>query len=322
MPMNQIQFQPGMSLPDFMTKYGTESQCEATLEHVRWPNGFRCPRCEHQGYTFVHQGNQRLRQCQCCGHQASLRVGTIFQSSKLPLTIWFLAIYLMTQSKNNISALEMRRTLGVSYKTAWLVKHKLLHVMVEQEAGRILKGRVEVDDAYLGGVRSGKRGRGAKGKAPMVIAVETKVDTETGKAHPWFVRLNALPGFTHKALAKWAEQALEPEALLVSDGLACFTSVGELANYHQRVVVGKRKSSELDCFHWINTVLGNLKSSIQGSYHGINVKKYAQRYLGEVQYRFNRRFDLPSMIPRLLYACVQTSPYNEKKLRFTELCNS
>ena len=216
MPMNQIQFQPGMSLSDFMTKFGTEPQCEAALEHVRWPNGFRCPRCVHQGYTFVHQGNQRLRQCQHCGHQASLRVGTIFQSSKFPLTIWFRAIYLMTQSKNNISALEMRRTLGVSYKTAWLVKHKLLHVMVEREVSRVLKGRVEVDDAYLGGVRSGKRGRGAKGKAPMVIAVETKVNTETGKAHPWFVRLNVLPGFSHKALANWAEQALEPEVLLVS----------------------------------------------------------------------------------------------------------
>jgi len=321
MPMNQIQFQPGISLPNFIAQFGTEPQCEAKLEQFRWPDGFKCPRCGHSGYTLVHQGNQRLRQCQSCGHQASLRVDTVFQSSKLPLTVWFLAIYLMTQSKNNISSLEMMRTLGVSYKTAWLVKHKLLNVMAKREESRILKGRVEVDDAYLGGVRSGKRGRGAGGKAPMVIAVETKVDKETGKTHPWFVRLDALSGFTRKALVNWAEQALEPDTLLVSDGLACFAAAGELVNYHQRVVVGTRKSSELDCFHWINTVLGNLKSSIQGTYHGFNVIKYAQRYLAEVQYRFNRRFNLPEMIPRLLYACMHTSPQNERQLRFTELCN-
>jgi len=321
MPMSQIQFQPGMSLPEFFKQFGMESQCEIALEHLRWPDGFRCPRCGHSEYTLVHQGNQNLRQCKSCRHQASLRVGTVFQSSKLPLTIWFMAIYLMTQSKNNISALEMKRALGVSYKTAWLLKHKLLRVMAIREETRVLRGRVEVDDAYLGGVRAGKRGRGAEGKAAMVIAVETKVNQKTGNTHPWYVRLDALPSFTHKALINWAEQALEPETLLVSDGLACFAAAGELVNHHQCAVVGERKSSELDCFHWINTMLGNLKSSIQGTYHGFKIKKYAQRYLAEVQYRFNRRFDLAEMVPRLLFACVHTNPWNEKQLRFTELCN-
>ncbi len=321
MPMNQIQFQRGMPLPEFFAQYGTEEQCESALERMRWPAGFRCPHCGHSECTLVHQGNQRLHQCRCCGHQASLRVGTVFQSSKLPLTTWFLAIYLMTQSKNNISGLELKRTLGVSYKTAWLVKHKLLRVMVEQEEDRVLRNRVEVDDAYLGGVRTGTPGRGAGGKAPFVIAVETKVDEETGDTHPWYVRLDALSGFTRKALVEWAERALDPQTLLVSDGLACFVAAGELVDHHQRVVVGQRKSSELDCFHWINTVLGNLKSAIQGTYHGFDVHKYAQRYLAEVQYRFNRRFDLPAMVPSLLKACAETLPRNEKQLRFTELCN-
>lgn len=321
MPMNRVQFQPGMSLPEFFRQYGLESQCEEAVELLRWPNGFRCPQCNHSEYTIVHQGNQRLRQCRSCGHQASLRVGTIFQSSKLPLTVWFMGIYLMTQSKNNIAALELKRALGVSYKTAWLLKHKLLRVMSVREESRVLHGRVEVDDAYLGGVHAGKRGRGAAGKEAMVIAVETKVDKDTGKTHPWFVRLDALPGFTNKALAHWAERALAPESLLVSDGLACFTAAGELVNHHQRVIVGERKSSELGCFNWINTLLSNLKTSIRGTYHGFKTEKYAQRYLAEVQYRFNRRFDLAEMVPRLLYACVHTDPWNEKQLRLTELCN-
>jgi len=315
MPMNQIQFQRGMPLREFYAMYGIEQQCESALEKTRWPDGFRCPHCGHAEYTLVHQGHQQLRQCRACHHQASLRVDTIFESSKLPLTTWFLAIYLMTQSKNNIAALELKRTLGVSYKTAWLVKHKLMQVMTEREADRVLSGRVEADDAYLGGARSGKRGRGAAGKVAMVIGVETHVDKETGDTHPWLIRLDPLPGFQKKVLVEWAEKALEPETLLVSDGLACFVSAGELVHHHQRVVVGTRKSSELDCFHWVNTQLGNLKSDIQGTYHGFNFAKYAQRYLAEFQYRFNRRFDLRSMILRLLTACVVTPPRNEKRLR-------
>jgi len=94
MPMNPIQFQKGLSLPAFLVRYGTEVQCEQALERMRWPSGFRCPRCGHSGYTRVQQGNQRLYQCRACRHQASARVGMIYQSSKLPLTVWFLAVYL------------------------------------------------------------------------------------------------------------------------------------------------------------------------------------------------------------------------------------
>ncbi len=127
------------------------------------------------------------------------------------MTVWFLAIYLLTLSKNNIAALELMRSLDVSYKTAWLVKRKLMRVMSERESERVQKEPVEVDDAYLGGARSGKRGRGVAGKVPMVIGVETHVDEEAGEAHPWFVRLDPLPGFQKKALVEWAEKALSPE---------------------------------------------------------------------------------------------------------------
>ena len=96
------------------------------------------------------------------------------EATKLPLRKWFLSMYLMTQSKNAISSLELKRQLGVSYKTAWMMKHKLLEVMVQREAPRTLEGRVEIDDAYLGGERTGgKRGRGSENKVPFVAAVET-----------------------------------------------------------------------------------------------------------------------------------------------------
>lgn len=314
MPINKIQFQPGLSLPAFFERFGTEAQCEAALEQARWPNGFACPDCGEHRHALVHRDGQKLWQCSACRKQTSLTAGTVFESTRLPLHLWFLGIYHLTQPKNNVSALELKRLLGVSYKAAWRMKHKLMQVMDEREADRILGERVEVDDAYLGGVHPGKVGRGAEGKVPFVIAVQTSEEEQ----RPWYVRLDPVPGFTRKALVQWAEQALAPDALLVSDGLGCFVAAAELVAEHERVVVGERKSSDLDCFHWVNTLLGNIKSSIQGTYHGFKFDKYAARYLGELQYRFNRRFDLPQMIPRLLRACALTTARPEKWLRSAE----
>ena len=117
-------------------------------------------------------------------------------------------------------------------------------------------------------------------------------------------------GFTNKALA--------PEPLFVSDGLACFATAAELVADHQRVVVGTRKSSDLNCFHWVNPLLGNIKSSIQGTYHGFEFQKYAPRYLAELQYRLSRRLDLPSMVPRLLRARASTTARPGKWQRCAE----
>lgn len=314
MPINRIQFQPGLSLPDFFAQFGTEAQCEAALERTRWPNGFICPECGEQRHSLVHRGGQKLWQCSACRKQTSLTAGTIFEASRLPLRLWFLGIYHLTQPKNNVSALELKRLLGVSYKAAWRLKHKLMQVMDEREATRVLGERVELDDAYLGGVHPGKVGRGAVGKVPFVIAVQTSEDEH----RPWYVRLDPLPGFTNNALVQWAASALAPDVLMVSDGLACFAAAGELVSDHERVIVGTRKSSDLECFHWVNTLLGNIKSSIQGTYHGFKFEKYAARYLGELQYRFNRRFDLPRMVPRLLRACALTGARPEKWLRSAE----
>ena len=314
MAINRIQFQPGLSLTTFLEQYGTEASCEAALERWRWPDGFVCPRCAGRIASRFQRGHLSLWQCRDCGHQTSLIAGTVFESTHLPLTTWFQAAFHLTQAKNGVSALELKRLVGVNDKAAWRLKHKLMQVMDERESDRLLHGRVEVDDAYLGGVRAGKPGRGAEGKAPFVIAVETDPDAQ----RPRFVRLDPLPAFSKAALLEWAKQALAPSALLVSDGLACFVSAGEWAAGHERVVVGVRKRSELESFHWVNTLLGNLKNAIRGTYHSFKVKKYAGRYLAEFQYRFNRRFDLPAMLPRLLRVCTQTGPRPEHWLRSAE----
>ncbi len=173
MARNQVQFQPGLSLTNFLKCYATEEQCREALFKLRWPAGFICPDCGHQGACC--QLARRLYQCNRCHHQASLTARTIFDSTKLPLTTWFLAIYLLTQRKNSLSALQLSRELGVSYNTAWQFKHKIMQVMFERERNTVLSGRIEVDDAYLGGERPGKRGRGSENKGGDFFRLDASI---------------------------------------------------------------------------------------------------------------------------------------------------
>lgn len=119
--MNQIQFQQGLSMPEFLNGYGTEAQCEQALVAACWPNGFRCPHCAHASHYAVRDGARKVFQCNSCLHQASLISGTVFQATQLPLTIFLLPIYLISQTKTGLSTLALNRQLGLSYPTAWLI---------------------------------------------------------------------------------------------------------------------------------------------------------------------------------------------------------
>ena len=176
MARNKVQFQKGMSEAQFEAAYGTEALCHQALVRWRWPEGFLCPGCEGRKHCIVKRGARILYQCNACRKQTSVTAGTIFASSKLSLRLWFKAIYLLTQSKKGLSSLELARRLGVTQTTAWTLKHKLAQVMIERNAARRLKGEVQVDDAYIGGSRPGRCGRGAKGKTPFVAAVSLTCD--------------------------------------------------------------------------------------------------------------------------------------------------
>jgi len=241
--------------------------------------------------------------------------GTIFAASKLPLSCWFLAMHLLTQSKNNVAALELTRHLGVCYKTACLMKHKLMEVMRVREDTRELDGRVEIDDAYLGGERSGgKVGRGSENKVPFVAAMQT-----TPSGQPQWVCLRQQP-FTHEAVAVFAARSIAPSARVVSDGLWCFGAVQMVGAEHERVLTGGGKAStRLPQFRAINTFLGNLKRSLGGTYHAFDFAKYAHRYLAEAQYRFNRCFNLRSIFARLLRAACLTIPTPASVIRVAEV---
>jgi hypothetical protein len=313
MAKNPIQFQKGLSLPNFFTAYGTEEQCAAALFKWRWPSEFICPECGHaDGYTEVK--TRGLLQCKHCRHQTSLTAGTIFAYSKLPLTTWFLAMYLLTQQKNAISTLELKRQLGVSYPTAWSVKHKLLQVMLERDAKRQLIGVIEIDDAYWGGECHGQTpGRGSPNKTPFVAALAKNFD-----GRPVHLRMNVLDGFRKSELATWTQKFIHPNSIVVSDGLGCFRGVADVGVEHQPVITGGGAASmELEDFRWLNTVLGNVKNALHGTYHKVS-PQHLPRYLAEFCYRFNRRFDLAAMLPRLGFAAVRTPPMPDHLLKLAE----
>ena len=159
MARNVVQFQKGLSEPAFEQQYGTEEQCRAVVIASRWPNGFECPVCGCRQHSPVT--TRDLYQCARRRRQTSPIAGTIFASTHLPLRLWFRAIYHLTQTKQGISSIELDRRLGVTQTTAWKIKHKLKQVMLERDASERLAGRIEIDDAYLGGERhGGKRSRG------------------------------------------------------------------------------------------------------------------------------------------------------------------
>lgn len=316
MAISRIQFQKGLSLSEFLDNYGDESQCEYALEKARWPNGFICPKCNGKNYTTFRRGEAKVFQCICCCTQTTLTSGTIFHSTKLPLAKWFQAMFFITQAKNNISALELKRKVGIGYKTAWRVKHKLMQVMYEREQTTKLSGRVEADDAYLGGENpGGKAGRGSENKTPFIAAVQTDQ-----QRRPLYIMFHQVKTFDGNEVKDWAKRFLVPHVTtVVTDGLACFNDVKEANCLHQKEVVGKkRKSTDMECFTWVNTILGNLKASITGTNHSFKLDKYIRRYLAEYQYRFNRRFDLASMLPRLLFVGARTGKRTEAWLRLAE----
>jgi transposase-like protein len=298
MARNLVQFQKGMSLAEFNARYGTEEQCHAALVAMRWPDGFVCPKCQAREHSY--HSVRRLFQCKTCRTQTSVLAGTIFHKSRTPLDKWFLAIHLLTQSKNDIAALELSRQLGVKYDTAWLIKQKLMEVMRERNQAYKLEGKVQMDDAYLGGEKAGKRGRGAANKVPFIIAVETR----DGK--PIHTQLRCIPALTKEAMKDYAAVNLVAGSSVTTDGLACFSGVAEAGMKHTAIITRGGRPSEPE-FKWVNTGLGNIKTAITGTCRSCDPQHTAWD-LAAYEYRFNRRFELNKMVERLAAVATQTTP--------------
>lgn len=304
MARNKVQFQQGLSMAEFNRRYGTEERCHAALVEMRWPDGFVCPKCAGRKHSYC--APKRLFQCTACRLQTSARAGTIFHKSRTPLTKWFLAMHLMTAAKNDIAGLELARQLDVKWDTAWLIKQKLMEVMKQRNSIYKLAGDIQIDDAYQGGEKPGKRGRGAANKTPFVVAVQTR------DGRPIYTQMRCIPGFTKEAIKDYAAGSIEPGSRVLSDGLGCFNGLADAGMKHVVKITGGGRPKGVE-FKWINTGLGNVKSAIKGTLRSCD-PQHAPRYLAAFEWRYNRRFELPKNLERLARVAATIAPQPRKSI--------
>ncbi|MCX5906752.1 MAG: IS1595 family transposase [Deltaproteobacteria bacterium] len=290
------------TLGEFDARFGSEEACRAYLFQLRWPDGFVCPRCQA---TTAWGTKRALIVCGSCGYQASVTAGTIFEGTHKPLRMWLYAIWWVTSQRTGASALGLQRVLGLgSYYTAWTWLHKLRRAMVRPGRNRI-SGVVEVDEFYIGGEKSGKRGRGAAGKTLVVIAAQIN-GTRIGR-----IRLRRVPDASAKSLEDAIRKGVEPGSALRTDGWKGYHGLNRIGYIHdvvrEEADVG---DSLLPCCHRVASLL---KRWMMGTHQGAISHEHLDYYLDEYTFRFNRRTSCSrgKLFYRLIQqaVAVEASPY-------------
>ena len=268
------------NLTEFDARFGTEDACREYLFQRRWPNGFRCPRCECQKAWPVREV---LLQCAECGYQTSVTAGTIFQDTRTPLRLWFQAMWWITTQKNGASALGLQRVLGLKqYQTAWTWLHKLRSAMIRP--GRdLLTGRVEVDESYLGGLEEGLRGRKAEKKAMIIIAAQ-----EDGMGIGR-IRMRRISDASAESLHPFVKDFIAPGSVVHTDGWRGYAGLDAQGYTHEVTILKRKKESASELLPRVHRVVSLLKRWLMGTHQGAVSHKHLDYYLDEFTFRFNRR---------------------------------
>jgi len=288
-----------MDVIEFERQFSTEEACLQYLAQLRWPEGYRCPRCQHRKAWLTKRS---LFHCAACGYETSVIAGTIFQDTRKPLQLWFRAIWHIVGQKNGVSAKGLQRVLGFTrYETIWIWLHKLRIAMVRPGRER-LSGTVEVDETYIGGERPGKRGRGAAGKALVLIAVEDK-GKQIGR-----IRLRRILDASATNLIMAVKESVEPGSLVRTDGWGGYGQISQEGFGHAIV----RKSADVgeNLLPLVNRGASLLKRWLLGTHQGAVRPSHLDYYLDEFTFRFNRRksYSRGKLFFRLLQQAVCISP--------------
>ena len=268
------------NLTEFEASFSTDEDCRVYLARLRWPDGFRCPRCDSGQWWPVRKV---LLECGGCGCQTSVTAGTIFQDIRTPLPIWFRAMWWVTSQKNGASALGLQRVLGLrSYETAWTWLHKLRRAMVRP--GRdLLTGRVEVDETYLGGLEEGVRGRHTEEKALIVLAAE-----EDGRGIGR-IRMRQIPDASADSLESFLLESVDTGTIVHTDGWSGSRGLPAQGYVHEVTIIKKSKQSASELLPRVHRVFSLLKRWLMGTHQGAVSRKHLDYYLDEFTFRFNRR---------------------------------
>ena len=271
------QIKAEMNLPKLIEQFGNDEKCRAHLTRLRWPNGVTCPRCKSERVSEIAKREQY--NCNACQYHFSVTSGTIFHDSHLSLSKWFLAIYLMTEAKKGVSALQIKRTLNIAYQTAWYLCHRIRAAMREINSD-LLRGVIEVDETYVGGHVRG-RGHGYKGNKAIAIGAVQRGG---------MIRLQVIPDATKNVLQRFIRENTAPDTeAIYTDELPAYWGIEDADTKHRWVnhsaeewVVGDVHTNSVE------SVWSLLKRSIIGSYHRVSIK-HLDAYLDELEHRFNNR---------------------------------
>jgi len=280
-----------MTLFEFQRLFNTEAKCRRHLRRTRWGNGIACPRC---GSKRVDRFRVRAQyECRCCRYIFSVTAGTIFHKTHTPLVKWFQALFAMARMIKSISARQLAKDLGLSYETAWCICHKIRAAMGNPQERALLRGLVEMDDAYVGGKRPGPHGRGADGKSALIVAAESP----TGA-----VRAVAVKTLDGEAFGGVAREAVESGSTIRTDGLRACRGVRKEGFAHEvhknRVLDGLFDTGT----QTVHGFVALFKRGYVGAYHQMS-EKYVQLYLNEYEFRHNHKND-QRILDALLEQCV------------------
>lgn len=295
------------TLAELEARFSNEQACREYLFRLRWPGGLRCSRCNESKAWPLRSGRW---QCAGCGHQVSATAGTIFQGTRIPLTVWFRAMWWMTSQKNGISALGLQRVLGLgSYETAWTCLHKLRRAMVRPGRER-LSGSVEVDETYLGGLEEGVRGRQTESKALIVVAAE-----EDGKAIGR-IRMRRIADASARSLVAFVKDSVEPGSVVHTDGWLGYEPLKARGYVHRATFLRDHDKSPSELLPRAHRVVSLLKRWLLGTHQGAVSVEHLDDYLDEFTFRFNRRKSRSrgKLFYRLVQQAVAVEPTTYKAI--------
>lgn len=294
------------TLRNFDQIFATDEACLEFLEQVRWGSGFRCQSCGSDNFWKLSPG---LRRCQACRFKNYVKAGTIFDSTRLPLKTWFYAIWWVTSQKTGVSALNLQKNLGLgSYRSSWLMLHKIRNAMIFEDRS-LLQGAVEVDEAFLGGVQSGKRGRGAEGKELIAIAAECSGKKKLGR-----IRIQRIADASSESLEPFITAHIAKGATIHTDGWNGYNGVAKLGYKHLPIKSATVQPDEL--LPRVNIVTSLLKRWLLGTLQGRLDAKHMASYLEEFTFRFNRR---TSKARGLLFQRVLENSINVKPAPYRKI---
>jgi transposase-like protein len=298
-----------MNLPELIDRFGSEDRCHAYLEELRWPDGVKCPRCGSDKISRIVK--RRQFDCDGCRYQFSVRVGTLFHDSKLPLWKWFLAVYVMGESKKGVSANQLKRMLGVSYKTAWYLCHRIRSAM-HDESGELLRGIVEADETYVGGkVRPGTYKTGREGKQHRL---DNKTVVLGAVERGGRVRLRMAPDASSESVKGFLADVVHDDAeAIYTDSHRAYRGIGDHNTKHEYVDHSRDEWVRGQIHtNTVESVWSLFDRSVIGAYHKLSVK-HLPAYLDEAAFRWNNRTN-PYLFRDTILALVEGDALTFKEL--------